>query len=120
MGAKIPVLCRLCSKNNMDLIQVLERHVLCRTLDLQHFHFQSCYLKWGSRVCSHQSPPEAVECMVGLHSQHLHLAKLLYLRSLPFGLVCGSKNKTIIINLHTHENDYFIMNISERQCMSLH
>ncbi len=81
IGAQLPVLCRLCSKNmNMDLIQVLERHVLCRTLDLQHFHFQSCYLKWGSRVCSHQSPPEAVEWL--FLSQDL--AKVLYLRILPF------------------------------------
>ncbi len=48
IGAQLPVLCRLCSKNmNMDLIQVLERHVLCRTLWSTTFPFSVMLLEVG-------------------------------------------------------------------------
>lgn len=117
MKGQLPVLCRrLCSKNvnmNLNLIQHLDRQVLSPTLVQQHFHFQSRYLAWGSQVRLFHRPPQAVDLMVGLLSQHLHLDVIfLYLSLLSLGPVQGAKNKSIIIiNLHTREWLFHAINL---------
>lgn len=104
IGAQLSVFCRRLCSTKLNLIRDVNWQTLCHALVVQDIHFQSRYSVWGSRVCCYHRPPQAVEWMVGLLSQHLHLAAiLLYVRLLSFGPVWATKNKRIIISLHTWE-----------------